>query len=52
MHDINVFMATCFMILSEFLYNDCGFSAHPIGKNLCNVGGYVAFEMGAVIIMS
>jgi len=34
------------------LYNDLDLSGHPAFKNICNAGGYVAFELGATLILS
>ncbi len=36
----------------EILHDDLGLSGHLIFKNLCNVGGYTTFELGASICMS
>ncbi|KAH7904666.1 UbiA prenyltransferase family [Hygrophoropsis aurantiaca] len=36
----------------EFIHDDLGFSHHPVYKNLCNVGGYLTFELGATLILS
>ncbi|KAH7903082.1 hypothetical protein BJ138DRAFT_1021170, partial [Hygrophoropsis aurantiaca] len=35
----------------EFIHDDLGFSHHPVYKNLCNVGGYLTFELGATLIL-
>ena len=37
--------------LMLILHDDVGFNSDPILKNLMNVGGYLAFESGATMIM-
>ncbi|KAF9561006.1 hypothetical protein CPC08DRAFT_635907 [Agrocybe pediades] len=36
----------------EILHDDFSLSRHPILKNLCNVGGYLTFEIGATLSMA
>lgn len=33
------------------VYDELGLAGHWIGKNLCNVFGYLTFEIGATMIM-
>ena len=40
------------LTLVEVIHDDLGFSGHLVFKNLCNVGGYTTFELGASICMS
>lgn len=51
-HGPGVLSASAALSLVEVLYDDLGFSSHPVLKNLCNVGGYLMFELGATIILS
>ncbi|KAF5388376.1 hypothetical protein D9615_000799 [Tricholomella constricta] len=44
-------MATLGLVTVTVLYDEAGFSNGPFTKNLCNVGGYTAFEVGATRIM-
>ncbi|KAI6045316.1 UbiA prenyltransferase family [Pisolithus marmoratus] len=47
-----VLSASAALSLVEIFHDDFGFSSHPVLKNLCNVGGYLTFELGAVMIIS
>ncbi|KAI6121107.1 hypothetical protein F5141DRAFT_1087746 [Pisolithus sp. B1] len=38
--------------LAEILHEDLRFNLDPVLRNLCNVGGYLALELGATIILS
>ncbi|KAI0318528.1 UbiA prenyltransferase family-domain-containing protein [Amylostereum chailletii] len=38
--------------LVTFVYDDLGAASYVIGKNICNVGGYAMFEIGATKIIS
>ncbi|KAF8178134.1 UbiA prenyltransferase family [Mycena galopus ATCC 62051] len=40
------------LALVEFVHDDLGLSYHPVLKNICNIGGYGTFEMGATLILS
>ncbi|KAJ7643356.1 UbiA prenyltransferase family-domain-containing protein [Mycena polygramma] len=40
------------LLLTTLLYDEGGLSGHVIGKNLCNIGGYVTFEIGATKIIA
>lgn len=40
-------LVTIGLFVTTFLYDEGGLASHVIGKNLCNVGGYVTFEIGA-----
>ncbi|THV01892.1 hypothetical protein K435DRAFT_654504 [Dendrothele bispora CBS 962.96] len=42
---------TLALSVTTILYDECGLSGHPIGKNLCAVGGYISFEVGATKII-
>ena len=33
------------------IYDEVGLAGHWVGKNLCNVFGYLTFEIGATKIM-
>lgn len=44
-------LTTLGLVLTTFLYDECGLAGHPIGKNFCNIGGYTTFEVGATKIM-
>lgn len=43
----DLLMATVGVFLTTFLYDEFGLAGHYIGKNLCNIGGYTALEIGA-----
>ncbi|KAJ6579510.1 UbiA prenyltransferase family [Mycena vulgaris] len=40
------------LLLTTFVYDEGGASKHVIGKNFCNFGGYVTFEIGATKIIA
>lgn len=40
------------LFLTTFVYDEMNFAGHVIGKNLCNIGGYATFEIGATKLMS
>ncbi|KAJ7644820.1 UbiA prenyltransferase family [Roridomyces roridus] len=44
-------LVTTALIATTWVYDEGGGSKTVIGKNLCNVGGYVAFEVGATRLM-
>lgn len=43
-------LSSC-LTLTTILYDDMGLSGHVIGKNACNILGYVVFETGAVMLI-
>ena len=47
----DIVFLTCGLFLTIILYEEGGFAGHYVGKNLCNVGGYIAFEIGATKII-
>ncbi|OBZ74345.1 Digeranylgeranylglyceryl phosphate synthase [Grifola frondosa] len=47
----DVVMATLGLVMTTVLYDDAGLAWHVVGKNLCNIGGYTTFEIGAMKIM-
>ena len=49
-HDALV-LSTFSLVTTTFLYDELELASHPIGKNLCNIGGYTSFEAGATMIM-
>lgn len=50
-HGPELVLATIALILTTWLYDEGGLAGHVIGKNLCNIGGYTSFEVGATKIM-
>ena len=50
-YGIDLALVTLCLVLATILYNEAGLSNHHLGKNICNVGGYAAFEAGAIKIM-
>lgn len=40
------------LFMTTVLYDECGLSSHPVGKNFCNIWGYASFQMGAVMLLS
>ena len=51
MYGSDVVLATSGLLLTTILYDEGGLAGHYIGKNLCNIGGYTTFEIGATKIM-
>ncbi|KAI6140820.1 UbiA prenyltransferase family [Pisolithus tinctorius] len=51
-HGAGVLLASTGLSLVEIFHDDFGFSSDPVLKNLCNVGGYLTFESGAILILS
>ena len=47
----NVFMTSAVFAVLVILHDDYRLSGHPFFKSLCNVGGYVSFELGATLIL-
>ncbi|TDL26385.1 hypothetical protein BD410DRAFT_715760 [Rickenella mellea] len=47
-----VFCASAALALVQIVHDDFGLSGHPISKNLCNVGGYLTFEVGSTLVIS
>ncbi|KAJ7101906.1 UbiA prenyltransferase family-domain-containing protein [Mycena epipterygia] len=45
-------LTTLGLLLTTFVYDEGGASKHVIGKNFCNIGGYVTFEIGATKIIA
>ncbi|KAJ7146034.1 UbiA prenyltransferase family-domain-containing protein [Mycena epipterygia] len=45
-------MTSLGLLLTTYIYDEGGASKHVIGKNFCNIGGYVAFEIGATKIIA
>ncbi|KAI6139154.1 UbiA prenyltransferase family [Pisolithus thermaeus] len=51
-HGAGVLSASAVFSLAEILHEDLRFNSDPVLRNLCNVGGYLAFELGATVILS
>jgi len=49
---VNVLVTSALLTVVEIVHDDFGLSGHPIFKNLCNVGGYATFELGATLVLS
>ncbi|KAI0948591.1 hypothetical protein AcW1_005399 [Taiwanofungus camphoratus] len=47
----DVALASACLTLTTVCYDELGLAGHFLGKNLCNVPGYVSFEIGATKIM-
>ncbi|KDQ61305.1 hypothetical protein JAAARDRAFT_191392 [Jaapia argillacea MUCL 33604] len=50
-YNVGLVYITLALFVTTFLYDECGLASHPIGKNLCNIGGYTTFELGATTIL-
>ncbi|KAG0699930.1 UbiA prenyltransferase family [Suillus ampliporus] len=48
---INVLISSMLLTVVEIVHDDFDLSHHPIFKNLCNVGGYATFELGATLVL-
>ncbi|KAJ7618380.1 UbiA prenyltransferase family [Roridomyces roridus] len=46
-----ILLISATLFATTFIYDEMGAAGHFIGKNFCNIGGYVAFESGATLIM-
>ncbi|KAJ7573618.1 UbiA prenyltransferase family [Mycena floridula] len=51
MHGLDMVAVTLTLIVVTWVYNEGGLAGTVVGKNLCNVGGYITFEIGATKIM-
>ncbi|KAI6138756.1 UbiA prenyltransferase family [Pisolithus thermaeus] len=51
-HGAGVLSASAAFSLAEILHEDLRFNLDPVLRNHCNVGGYLALELGATIILS
>ena len=51
-YGLDVALLSLCLTATTFLYDEMGLSAHPIGKNFCNIWGYTSFEAAAVKMMS
>ncbi|KAG1850694.1 UbiA prenyltransferase family [Suillus subluteus] len=49
---VNVLISSVLLTVVEIVHDDFGLSHHPVFKNLCNVGGYATFEIGATLVLS
>lgn len=49
---VNVLISSALLTVVEIVHDDFGLSHHPVFKNLCNVGGYATFEIGATLVLS
>ncbi|THH14068.1 hypothetical protein EW146_g6221 [Bondarzewia mesenterica] len=50
-YDTDLVLVTLGLIFTTFCYDELGLACHWAGKNLCNIGGYATFEIGATMIM-
>lgn len=46
-----VVSASVALTFVEIVHDDFDLSGHPVFKNLCNVGGYTTFEVGATLVL-
>lgn len=51
MYGRSVFLTSAGLTSTMILYDEIGCAGHWFGKNLCNVFGYLTFEVGATKIM-
>ncbi|KAG2142942.1 UbiA prenyltransferase family [Suillus clintonianus] len=49
---VNALISSALLTVVEIVHDDFGLSHHPVFKNLCNVGGYTTFEIGATLVLS
>lgn len=50
-HGWEVLITSAGLTGTMIIYDELGFAAHWFAKNLCNVFGYLTFEIGATKIM-
>ncbi|KAK7445489.1 hypothetical protein VKT23_014906 [Stygiomarasmius scandens] len=50
-YDAEMALITLGLFVTTYVYDEGGLAAHPVGKNLCNIGGYTTFELGATKLM-
>lgn len=51
LHGVDLMLTTLGLFLTTFAYDEFGLAGHCLGKNLCNIGGYTTFEIGATKLM-
>ncbi|KAI0644093.1 UbiA prenyltransferase family-domain-containing protein [Trametes meyenii] len=51
LHGPDLAVVTLGLLATTFLYDEAGLSAHYVGKNFCNIGGYTCLELGATKLM-
>ncbi|KAM5543797.1 hypothetical protein V8D89_002414 [Ganoderma adspersum] len=51
LHGVDLMLTTLGLFLTTFAYDEFGLAGHCLGKNLCNIGGYATFEIGATKLM-
>lgn len=39
------------LTVTTIIYDECSLAGHWVGKNTCNIFGYVTFEVGATKLM-
>lgn len=49
-YDEGLVAVTLYLSLTTYLYDEWDLAAHAVGKNVCNISGYTAFEIGATKI--
>jgi 4-hydroxybenzoate polyprenyltransferase len=52
MFGARVVMASAALTIVEIVHDDLYLGGRPILRNLCNVGGYCTFELGATLVLS
>lgn len=50
-YGLDLIAVTIALIATTWLYDEGGASKTALGKNFCNVAGYVSFELGATKLM-
>ena len=51
LHGVDLMLTTLGLFLTTFIYDELGFAGHYFGKSLCNIAGYITFEIGATKLM-
>ncbi|KAF9460065.1 UbiA prenyltransferase family [Collybia nuda] len=51
-YGFDIVVTTLGLIITTIFYDEGQVSRHPFGRNLCNVGRYIAFQFGATTIMN
>ncbi|KAJ3011668.1 hypothetical protein NUW54_g2096 [Trametes sanguinea] len=51
-YGVDVALASFALFITTFVYDELGFAGHYVGKNFCNIGGYVSLEIGATKLIA
>ncbi|KAI0086794.1 UbiA prenyltransferase family-domain-containing protein [Irpex rosettiformis] len=51
LYGVEIMLVTLGLVLTTYAYDEMGLARSPVGKNFCNIWGYVSFETAAVRLM-